>query len=188
VLDLCAAPGGKLTYTAQLMRNEGSLVAFDTSSERLKLVRENCGRMGVTCATEPDSAQTGSAALARPLRAQTAYFDRVLLDAPCSNTGVMRRRVDLRWRIGPEEIERLRGLQLDLLRQAAARVRPGGILVYSTCSLEPEENQSVVESFLSEHGEYELDCVRQLTPFAEAVDGAFVARLKRRAGPGPLPA
>ena len=106
-------------------------------------------------------------------------FDRVLLDAPCSNTGVMRRRVDLRWRIRPEEIERLRGTQLGLLHQAAARLKPGGILVYSTCSLEPEENREVVQQFLSEHRGFKLDRERELLPFVDGVDGAYVARIRR---------
>lgn len=176
VLDLCAAPGGKLTFIAQLMRNEGRVLAYDTSAERLKLVRENCGRMGVQCVETLDP---------RPPDAESrsfGLFDRVLLDAPCSNTGVMRRRVELRWRIWPEEIERLHRLQSGLLRQAADNVRPGGLLVYSTCSLEPEENQAVVEEFLKAHPEFESDRVRQLTPIGDEVDGAFVARLRRRAG------
>ena len=104
-------------------------------------------------------------------------FDRVLVDAPCSNTGVMRRRVDLRWRIQPEEIERLRTAQLDLLQQAATQVKPGGVLVYSTCSLEPEENGEVVKQFLNEHADFKLESERELLPFADQVDGAFVARL-----------
>jgi 16S rRNA (cytosine967-C5)-methyltransferase len=89
----------------------------------------------------------------------------------------MRRRVDLRWRIRPEEIQRLRGVQLDLLRLAAARVRPGGLLVYSTCSLEPEENQEVVEEFLKAHPGARLERSRELLPFVDGVDGGFVARL-----------
>ena len=106
-------------------------------------------------------------------------FDRILVDAPCSNTGVMRRRVDLRWRIQPEEIERLRAAQLDLLKQAATQVKPGGVLVYSTCSLEPEENGEVVKHFLSEHADFKLESERELLPFVDNVDGAYVAKLIR---------
>jgi 16S rRNA (cytosine967-C5)-methyltransferase len=106
-------------------------------------------------------------------------FDRVLVDVPCSNTGVMRRRVDLRWRIQPEEIQRLCNLQLNLLKQAAPRVKSDGVLVYSTCSLEPEENQEVVKQFLSGHKEFKLESECELLPFVDNVDGAFVARLKR---------
>jgi len=90
----------------------------------------------------------------------------------------MRRRVDLRWRISPEEIARLRQTQLDLLKLTATKLNPGGVLVYSTCSLEPEENSEVVKEFLREHQNFKLERERQLLPFADNVDGAYVARLK----------
>lgn len=106
-------------------------------------------------------------------------FDRVLVDAPCSNTGVMRRRVDLRWRICPEEIQRLCAAQLVLLSQAAVRLKPGGILVYSTCSLESEENREVVQQFLSEQRGFTLEHERELLPFVDGVDGAYVAKIRR---------
>jgi 16S rRNA (cytosine967-C5)-methyltransferase len=168
ILDLCAAPGGKTTFIAQLINNDGQIIACDISDERLKLVQENCARLGVTCV------ETVSA-----FRFPLSAFDRVLVDAPCSNTGVMRRRVDLRWRISPEEILRLRQTQLDLLKLAATKLKPGGILVYSTCSLEPEENSEVVKEFLREHKNFKLESERELLPFADNVDGAFVARLKQ---------
>jgi 16S rRNA (cytosine967-C5)-methyltransferase len=170
ILDLCAAPGGKLTYIAQLMNNEGRLFAHDLSPERLKLVEENCTRLGVTCIQQvlPPALSTQPSTL----------FDRILLDAPCSNTGVMRRRVDLRWRIKPEEISRLRAVQLDLFSQAVSRLKPGGTLVYCTCSLEPEENQSLIGDFLSAHKNLKLDIERELTPVTHGVDGAYVARLQ----------
>jgi 16S rRNA (cytosine967-C5)-methyltransferase len=106
-------------------------------------------------------------------------FDKVLLDAPCSNTGVMRRRVDLRWRIQPDEIARLRNIQLDLLTQAQSLLKPGGTLVYSTCSLEPEENEGVINHFLQSHPGFQLQAQRELFPFRDGVDGAYVARLIR---------
>jgi 16S rRNA (cytosine967-C5)-methyltransferase len=176
ILDLCAAPGGKLTYIAQLMKNEGQLVAEDMNAERLKFVVENCARLGVTCvqATLPVASSGGLGAVGTP---RPAFFDRILLDVPCSNTGVMRRRVDLRWRIKPEEILRLRAGQLDLLEQAASVLKPEGILVYSTCSLEPEESQSLVSEYLSMHTNFKLETERELTPLANGVDGAYVARL-----------
>jgi 16S rRNA (cytosine967-C5)-methyltransferase len=169
VLDWCAAPGGKTMFIAQLMQNQGRIVAADASATRLKLVQENCVRLGVTC-VEPVLASTLDP------RSSTD-FDRVLVDAPCSNTGVMRRRADLRWRIRPEEIERLRGMQLELLRQAAKRLKPGGALVYSTCSLEPEENGEVVKQFLAENDGFRLRGERELLPFVDGVDGAYVAAL-----------
>ena len=108
-------------------------------------------------------------------------FDRILVDAPCSNTGVLRRRVDLRWRIQPDEIERLRTTQLDLLQKSAARLKPGGTLVYSTCSLEPEENTELVKQFLATQPGFKLERERQLLPFADGVDGAYVAKLTKQA-------
>jgi 16S rRNA (cytosine967-C5)-methyltransferase len=168
ILDFCAAPGGKTTFIAQLMNNQGRIVAQDVSDERLKWIQENCARLGVTCV---------ETVLPLALDPRPSTFDRVLVDAPCSNTGVMRRRVDLRWRIQPEEIERLCIAQLDLLQQAAMQVKPGGVLVYSTCSLEPEENGEVVKQFLSDHADFKLESERELLPFVDGVDGAYVAKL-----------
>ncbi|HLX71498.1 MAG TPA: SAM-dependent methyltransferase, partial [Verrucomicrobiae bacterium] len=170
ILDLCAAPGGKLTYIAQLMRNEGRIVAHDTFDDRLKLIEENCARLSVTCAETISNSK---------FKTQNSKFDKILVDAPCSNTGVMRRRVDLRWRIRAEEIERLRVTQMDLLRQAAAHLAPGGTLIYSTCSLEPEENQEVVEEFIRANPGFRLESQRELLPFTDATDGAFVAQLTK---------
>lgn len=170
VLDLCAAPGGKTTFIAQLLQNRGNIEARDVSAARLELVRENCTRLGVTCVELNMN------------EGEIKLFDRVLVDAPCSNTGVMRRRVDLRWRIQPGEITRLRTTQLGLLQTAAVAVKLGGCLVYSTCSLEPEENFEVVREFLAAHPGYKLEAERQLTPFADGVDGAYVARFTRIAG------
>ena len=167
ILDLCAAPGGKTTFIAQQMNNEGKIVAHDSFADRLKLIRENCTRLGVTCATATAT-----------FNFEPATFDRILVDAPCSNTGVMRRRVDLRWLIQLPEIERLRATQLVLLKQAATVLKPGGVLVYSTCSLEPEENSEVVKEFLVANPNFKLETERQLLPFADSVDGAYVARLK----------
>jgi 16S rRNA (cytosine967-C5)-methyltransferase len=173
VLDLCAAPGGKTTYIAQRMNNQGRLVAQDTNRTRLDRARENCARLGVTCATFSTATTVDFPEL-------SVSFDRILVDAPCSNTGVIRRRVDLRWRIQPAEIERLSTLQVELLRDAAVQLKPGGTLVYSTCSLEPEENQRVTKSFLAAHPEFRLRNERPLTPFEHGVDGAYVARLVKR--------
>ncbi len=168
VLDVCAAPGGKTGYIAQLMNNEGRILAEDLDPERLKLVQANCARLGAnSVAVDPASFS------------KDALFDRVLVDAPCSNTGVMRRRVELRWRIKPDEIDRLARLQLKILGEAARRVRPGGVLVYSTCSLEPDENLAVVQEFMAAHPAFRLDQQRELSPFQNGTDGAYCARLVR---------
>jgi 16S rRNA (cytosine967-C5)-methyltransferase len=169
ILDLCAAPGGKTTFLAQLMNNQGQIVAHDNAPDRLKRVVENCQRLGITCV------QTTSTLDSRP-----STFDRILIDAPCSNTGVLRRRVDLRWRIQPTELERLRVTQLKLLHQAASKLKPGGTLVYSTCSLEPEENAQLVREFLAAAPKFKLENERPLLPFTDQVDGAYVARLVQR--------
>ncbi len=168
VLDMCAAPGGKTTYIAQKMQNRGRILAADSSNSRLGLVTENCRRLGVEIvATLPCEGTR----LDRCLRGQ--QFDRVLLDAPCSNTGVMRRRPDLRWRLTEAEIGRLAKLQRRLLEKAFEFVKPGGVLVYSTCSLEPEENQQVIAGMPG------LETIREIIPPRDQVDGAFVARFRR---------
>jgi 16S rRNA (cytosine967-C5)-methyltransferase len=173
VWDACAAPGGKTTFLAQLMGNVGKIVASDLDANRLKLVKENCARLGAGCVEILPSSTVNSRTLAK--------FDKILIDAPCSNAGVLRRRVDLRWRIQAAEIERLRATQLDLLNQAAAKLQPGGVIVYSTCSLEPEENSEVVKQFLAANSNFKLETERQLLPFADGVDGAYVARLVQAA-------
>ncbi|HKQ37741.1 MAG TPA: 16S rRNA (cytosine(967)-C(5))-methyltransferase RsmB [Verrucomicrobiae bacterium] len=173
ILDMCAAPGGKSTYIAALMNNIGKIVATDLSPGRLELVRQNIARLGVTCATiEP-----WSAAISQSPRAS---FDRILLDVPCSNTGVMRRRVELRWRIQAEELERLVKEQRDLLEHAAQLIKPGGVIVYSTCSLEPEENVELIDGFLQSHPRFAVKARAgraELLPFRDGVDGAFTAIL-----------
>ena len=219
VLDLCAAPGGKTTFIAQRMQNQGYILALDVVPKRLEFVRQNCSRLGVSCVETDLFRPSGShlASLGSPPPpdgigvsgesagerkgnevegqpnaghsadtqdatsgpvATSPPFDSTLVDAPCSNTGVMRRRVDLRWRIRPEEIERLRRSQLDLLEIAAGRVKQGGTLVYSTCSLEPEENEHVIKEFLVAHPHFRLAQERALLPFVEGVDGAYVASLQ----------
>ncbi len=169
VLDLCAAPGGKTMLLAAQMQNQGRIVAVDVDAVRLKLVQENCARLGVTCV---------ETVAVENFDAPPASFDRILIDAPCSNTGVMRRRVDLRWRIRAEEIARLVKTQLALLKKAAPLLKPGGSLVYSTCSLETEENGALVRSFLAEHPNLALEAERELVPFKDGVDGAYVVRLR----------
>jgi len=171
ILDQCAAPGGKTTLIAQRMNNQGQIIARDNQPERLELLRENCARLGVTCVktkAPPD-----------PAAGTPALYDRILVDVPCSNTGVLRRRVDLRWRLHAGDLERLAFNQLEILRRSAARLKPGGSLVYSTCSLEPEENTGVVQRFLAESPGFGLETERWLLPFRDQVDGAYVASLKR---------
>jgi 16S rRNA (cytosine967-C5)-methyltransferase len=179
VLDLCAAPGGKLTFIAQLVENKGRLIAHDTSAGRLKLVTENCARLGISCVETVATGGNSGDLLAVSSVTGISQFDKVLLDAPCSNTGVMRRRVDLRYRVTEREIERLKTVQLEVIRAAVRFLKPGGTLVYSTCSLEPEENEQVLKVLLAEDPWLKLVSQRELTPFSDEVDGAFVGALQR---------
>lgn len=175
ILDACAAPGGKATYIAQRMSDRGTVLAEDTGRDRIETIKQNFQRLGLRSVTATWLDRANEPAPVEP-------FDRILIDAPCSNTGVLRRRVQLRWRVRPEEIERLRADQLRILERCAARLKPGGILIYSTCSLEPEENEGVVAEFLTKHADFTLDHQRTLTPMDDGVDGAFVARLKKVGG------
>jgi 16S rRNA (cytosine967-C5)-methyltransferase len=146
-------------------------------------VEENCARLGITCVDQRAEGLSPTDP-AHPSRLAgdtlTARFDRVLVDAPCSNTGVMRRRVDLRWRLKPGEILRLVDTQRGLLERAAGLVKLGGCIVYSTCSLEPEENGQLVRRFLSEAKGFDLEDEQQVTPWEDGVDGAYAASLKRK--------
>ena len=170
ILDLCAAPGGKTTYIAQLTSNQSTIIAEDVQPARLALVNENATRLGAKIGI-PSNFKSQISNLKSPL------FDRILIDAPCSNTGVLRRRVDLRWRLQETDIPRLAATQLNLLEQATRRLKPNGAILYSTCSLEPEENQTVIQKFLSSHPDFRLDLERELLPFRDQVDGAYIARL-----------
>lgn len=172
VLDLCAAPGGKTTFIAQEMQNNGILIAQDTHRARLDMVRQNCERLGVSIARLSVSSGVTHPEL-------SLAFDRILVDAPCSNTGVMRRRVDLRWRVREEELQRLQALQQKLLDDALVQLKPDGRLVYSTCSLEPEENSQITQWFLRHHPEFKSIEARQLTPFEHGVDGAYAVAFER---------
>jgi 16S rRNA (cytosine967-C5)-methyltransferase len=170
ILDLCAAPGGKTTMLAQMVENDLTLVAVEPSASRRERLLENCTRLCAECTAVPSLG-------ASPV----AEFDRALVDAPCSNTGVIRRRLDLRWRVRLEEIERLRRTQLGLLEQAAGTLRPGGVVVYSTCSLEPEENRGVVDAFIAAHPDFTLERDRELFPPDSQTDGAYAAALRKAA-------
>jgi 16S rRNA (cytosine967-C5)-methyltransferase len=174
VLDACAAPGGKTSYLAELMQNEGRIVACDLYASRVQRLRENLQRLGVTIAEtiEHDAMQAGP-----PLAPES--FDRILVDAPCSNTGVIRRRIDVRWRLTEEDFIRMPVQQLALLRRMATLLKPGGALVYSSCSLEPEENDEVVEQVTMTIPGLRFVESRRTLPFVDKVDGAFAAKFVR---------
>lgn len=171
VLDLCAAPGGKTSLIAERMKNQGQITAVDQSESRLVLLQENCDRLGISC--------TSLGQAKKVVANQTQKFDRVLVDVPCSNTGVMRRRLDLRWRINPDETRYLIDAQLQLLKQASEATQADGKCVYSTCSIEPEENELLVKRFLQENPEWQLETERALHPTENYTDGAYAALLSR---------
>jgi 16S rRNA (cytosine967-C5)-methyltransferase len=170
VLDLCAAPGGKATHLAELMRDRGKVVACDTDAARLATVAELAKRLGLTC-VETVALSDGSDAPAGP-------FDAALVDAPCSNTGVLGRRPEVRRRLQPREFPHLIRLQLRLLRTAIDRVKPGGAVVYSTCSIEPDENRGVVDSVIRSDSTLTLEADHTAIPGLPS-DGGYWARLRK---------
>jgi 16S rRNA (cytosine967-C5)-methyltransferase len=176
VLDACAAPGGKTGYLAELMANQGLLIACDREPARLNLLNENLARLGIRIAKIVCHDWTKSAV--PPEILSEAPFDRILIDAPCTNTGVMRRRVDVRWRLKPADFNRMHARQIEITRALIPLLRPGGILVYSTCSLEREENEDVIES-LRVMSILQLEEERRSIPFQDNFDGAFGARFRR---------
>jgi 16S rRNA (cytosine967-C5)-methyltransferase len=157
VIDLCGAPGGKATHLAQMMNNDGQIISVDLHEHRTRLIQENANRLGVrTIATVTGDALNFKMPAKMPANQDDKELaDAVLLDAPCTGTGVIRRRADSRWRRTPHDIIELADLQYRLLKHAATLVKPGGRLVYSTCSLEPEENHVLIKRFLQEHPEFE---------------------------------
>ncbi len=178
ILDACAAPGGKTTFMAAQMGNRGEIVACDKSERRLRRVTENVNRLQVQGVRNLVHDWTSPAP---PEGLAKASCDAILIDAPCSNTGVMRRRVDLRWRLQPGEFERLPALQRQIMEHSLPYLKPGGRLVYSTCSLEPEENTGLVEVFLRDHPEFSLEEEKTSLPWRDGFDGAYAARLVKRA-------
>jgi 16S rRNA (cytosine967-C5)-methyltransferase len=171
VLDLCAAPGGKATHLAELMGDRGTVVACDPDPGRLQTVASLAGRLGLSAVQTRPVSRTLEDVPAGP-------FDAVLADVPCSNTGVLGRRPETRDRLRPGDLAELAALQERLLHAAADRVRPGGVVVYSTCSIEPEENGGVVRRVLEARPELRLESEADAVPGRPA-DGGYRARLRR---------
>jgi 16S rRNA (cytosine967-C5)-methyltransferase len=170
VLDLCAAPGGKTTHIAELMDNRGRVAACDTDPKRLETVTALCQRLGAK--------GVEAVALKENGEPPAGPFDAALVDVPCSNTGVMGRRPEVRWRLKPNEFEYLIRLQTRLLILAAERVKPGGAVVYSTCSIEPDENEVVVKAVLRGMRGLKLETEHHSVP-GRPSDGGYWARLRR---------
>jgi len=188
VLDMCAAPGGKTTHLAQLMKNEGEIVAFDIYKHKINLILDNAKRLGIN--------------IIKPvLKDATVYieelndsFDKILLDAPCSGLGLLRKKPEIRWNIKEKDIFDLTKVQTVLLNNASKYVKVGGEIVYSTCTITKEENEDIIEHFLDENKNFELvnisnfiydklsiksDYYLRLYPNLHDTDGFFICKLKR---------
>ena len=167
-LDVCAAPGGKTLMLAELLPATARIVAADRSRNRQKLTRQNLERRGIKA----------DVIVALPEELSGSY-DLVLADVPCSNTGVFRRRPDALWNFSAAKMEELVKIQKTIMESACARVAPGGLLIYSTCSIEPEENALQVSGFLEKHPGFSLVSQQQLIPDLET-DGAFAAVMRKK--------
>ncbi len=180
LLDFCAAPGGKAIVLAMQMDDRGEVVACDASPDRILRVRDNARRLRLT-SIRTHLIRTSDASESDLAR----LFDGALVDVPCSNTGVIARRPEARLGLRAEKLDSLTALQGALLRRAAASVRPGGRLVYSTCSIEPEENEQIAEAFVEQNPQWSLETARTTLPqwgprLSDWRDGGFAALLRRR--------
>jgi 16S rRNA (cytosine967-C5)-methyltransferase len=190
VLDACAGVGGKSSHLAEIMEDKGEITAVDPDAGRLRLLKENLHRLGITSVTAVQED------LLSPSFSPDRLFDRILVDAPCSGLGIIRRHPDLKWSKKESDVPRLASLQLKLLRRAASLLLPGGTLAYSTCTTEPEENQKVVETFLRKEDGFRAvspppGCIGKMEdlltpegyvlslPHRHGMNGGFVALLLR---------
>jgi len=184
ILDLCSAPGGKATFIAELTGGGASIIAVDRNYSRLKLVRQNCTRLELNSIFPVQ---------ADGIRFNCKNINKIILDAPCSGLGVLAKRVDLRWKRTTEQIQELSQLQRKLIYNTANLLNPGGVLVYCTCTIEPEENERIIEQFLAENKNFEIQPASEFVPkettdsngfiytfpHRHGIDGSFAARLVR---------
>jgi 16S rRNA (cytosine967-C5)-methyltransferase len=175
VIDACAGGGGKTLHIGALMQNKGRILALDVHQWKLNELRKRCGRAGV------DVAETRLIESSKSIKRLAGYADRVLLDVPCSGLGVLRRNPDAKWKLSNEEIDRLIIEQQDILVRYSAMVKPGGKLVYATCSVLPSENENQVQKFLATHGDdWTLEEEMKINPAETGHDGFYGARLVRK--------
>lgn len=174
VIDACAGAGGKALHMGCLMKNKGRIIALDVHQRKLDELRRRAARNGV------DNIETRLIEDAKSLKKYNGTADRLLLDVPCSGLGVLRRNPDAKWKLSLSEIERLQQLQKTILADYSRMVKPGGKLVYATCSVLPGENEQQVRAFLAEHGdEWKLEEEMTLWPHRDGFDGFYAARLLR---------
>jgi 16S rRNA (cytosine967-C5)-methyltransferase len=175
VIDACAGAGGKTLHLGALMQNKGRILALDVHDWKLKELRKRCGRAGV------DVVETRLIDGSKSIKRLANYADRVLLDVPCSGLGVLRRNPDAKWKLSEVEIDRLIIEQQDILTRYSTMVKPGGKLVYATCSILPSENELQVQKFLATHGEeWTLEEEMKINPAESGHDGFYGARLVRK--------
>jgi 16S rRNA (cytosine967-C5)-methyltransferase len=190
VLDACAGPGGKTTHIAEWMEDRGKIIAIDTSARGVEKIKENIRRLGLhsVTASRADASRDLPASL-------DLIYDRILVDAPCSGLGTLRSHPEIKWQRGESDIKRLSVLQTKILHRLVTNLKPGGILVYSTCTLTADENERVVDNFLQQHDRFELEeaarylpkqaqhMVRgkyfQALPHRDNTDGFFAARMRK---------
>lgn len=189
ILDACAAPGGKSTHIAELMADCGEVIAVDTSARGVERIGQNASRLGLNSVR----ARRGDAS--ELLGERGARYDRILVDAPCTGLGTLRAHPEIKWRRDESDVRRLSRLQFKILSRVSARLKPGGILVYSTCTLTEDENHGNVHRFLDEHREFELQDAAgylphqaqhmmrgkyfQALPHRDNTDGFFAARMRK---------
>jgi 16S rRNA (cytosine967-C5)-methyltransferase len=172
ILDLCAAPGGKSTHMAELMGDQGRVVACDVGSGRTRLIRQSTERLGLSSIETHTVQDDGTNVPEGP-------FDAAIVDAPCTNTGVLGKRPEVRWRLTPVDFTELADIQSRILLTAASRVKPGGRLVYSTCSIDEHENESIVRAFVEANPDWSLERDLRSVP-GRPGDGGYAALLRRR--------
>ena len=175
VVDACAGGGGKTLHLAALMENRGSLIALDTQAWKLEDLRARARRAGAT------NIETRAIENRKTIKRLYGSADRLLLDVPCSGIGILRRNPDAKWKLQPEQIEKLRATQQEILQSYSAITKPGGLMVYATCSILPSENQHQVEKFLASvaGSDFKLIKERRILPQHEGFDGFYMALLSR---------
>jgi 16S rRNA (cytosine967-C5)-methyltransferase len=191
ILDLCSAPGGKATHLAQIMNNKGRIICWDIYEHKLELVRENASRLGINIIeTKLQDAQVLDESM-------IGIADICIVDAPCSGLGIIRRRPEIKWNRKEEDIEDLVKIQKNILNNASKYVKPGGLIIYSTCTIEENENMNTIEEFLNKNKDFTLSPFDQLISFDEnmssskegyiqmfpnihGTDGFFISRIKKK--------
>jgi 16S rRNA (cytosine967-C5)-methyltransferase len=173
IIDVCAAPGGKSLAMAEKMKNRGKIYAWDIYHRKLPLIEQDARRLGI------DIIETSSWDSTRVNSAMINCADRVFVDAPCSGLGVVRRKPEIKYKENPAEMSELTNKQLEILTASAHYVKPGGTLVYSTCTISKDENQGTIRKFLRRNKAFEVKDTLQLLPHVDSMDGFFICSMRR---------